>query len=223
MWQKQKLGSEKLKQYESMHDKTNKMMCSQQRPINLFIRLVWSKSSLSAWRNLGSLATYVVQSEYSNEAGWMSWLFWVFAVVTGLYAPNFFEVDGAYRFRVVASVWPEPCMLGFWNFIYGFLTEKYLTHFFFSCPSYLLFWSYAPFEKIRMKSDACHILWTVHARVLKFRIWIPHGKTADQYFFLVQVISLSGVMPLWKKSEWNLVSKISRKVFELGAWNLVSW
>ena len=29
-----------------------------------------------------------------------------------------------------------------------------------------------PFEKIRMKSDACHILWTVHARVLKFHIWI---------------------------------------------------
>ena len=33
-----------------------------------------------------------------------------------------------------------------------------------------------PFEKIRMKFDACHILRTVHARVLKFHIWIPHGK-----------------------------------------------
>ena len=44
--------------------------------------------------------------------------------------------------------------------------------------------------------DACHILRTVHARVLKFCIWIPHGKIADQYFFLVRVISLSGVMPL---------------------------
>ena len=31
----------------------------------------------------------------------------------------------------------------------------------FPCPSY------AP-EKIRMKSGACHILWIVHARVLKF-------------------------------------------------------
>ena len=40
----------------------------------------------------------------------------------------------------------EPCMLGFWNFIYGFLMEKYLTY----------------------------------------------------IFFLVRVISLSGVMPLWK-------------------------
>ena len=52
-----------------------------------------------------------------------------------------------------------------------------------------------PFGKIRMKSDACHILCTVHARVLKFYIWILHGKIADPYFF-VRVISLSGVMPL---------------------------
>ena len=40
---------------------------------------------------------------------------------------------------------------------------------------------------------------TVHARVLKFHIWIPHGKIVDaRFFFLVRVISLSGVMPLWK-------------------------
>ena len=117
---------------------------------------------------------------------------------------------------------------------------------------------------------------SVHARVLKFHIWIPHGKIADtRFIFIVRVISLSGVMPLWKhqneiwcmpylvkpcmlgfwnfiyidsswknswpvcfycpgylpfwsyaplkKSDWNLVSKISRKVSELGACNLVSW
>ena len=79
------------------------------------------------------------------------------------------------------------------------------------------------FEKIQMKSDACHILWTVHARVLKFHIWIPHGEIADPYYF-----SCLGYLPFWsyaplKNSEWNLVSKISRKVFELGTWNLVSW
>ena len=79
-----------------------------------------------------------------------------------------------------------------------------------------------PFEIIRTKSDVCHILWTVHARGLKFHIWISHGKIDDPYFFLVRVLSLSGVMPLWKKSAWNLVGKISRKVFELGTWNLVS-
>ena len=141
-----------------------------------------------------------------------------------IYAPNFEEVDGAYWFRVVrACVRQERCMLGFWNFIYGFLMEKYLTHVFFLVPSYLPFWSYAPLNKIRMKSDACHFLWTVHARVLKFHIWIPHGKISDPYFF-----SCLSYLPFWsyallKKSEWNLVSKISRKVFELGAWNLVSW
>ena len=54
-----------------------------------------------------------------------------------------------------------------------------------------------PLWKIRTKSDACHILWTMHARVLKFHIWIPHGKIADPCFF-VRIVSLSGVMPLWK-------------------------
>ena len=127
------------------------------------------------------------------------------------YAPNFEKVDGAYWFWVVhASVRQESCMLGFWTFE--------------------------------------HIL-------------IPHGKIVDTCFFVL-VISLSGIMPLWKnqnkiwcmpyepcmlfeisymdsswknswpvffscssylpfwsyaplkKSEWNLVSKISRKVFE---------
>ena len=78
---------------------------------------------------------------------------------------------------------------------------------FFFLTSYLPFWSYAPLKKIRMKSDACHILWTVHDRVLKFHIWIPRGKIADPYFFLVRVISLSGVTPLWNKSpkgQWSL-------------------
>ena len=58
--------------------------------------------------------------------------------------------------------------------------------------------------------DACHILWTMHARVLKFHIWIPHGKIADCIFFLVRVISLSGVMLLWK----NQNEILSAKYFE---------
>ena len=56
---------------------------------------------------------------------------------------------------------------------------------FFSCRSYLPFWSYAPLNKIWMKSDACHILWTLHGRVLKFHIWIPRGKIAHLYFFFL--------------------------------------
>ena len=58
------------------------------------------------------------------------------------YATNFEEVVGAHWFRVVlASIHPfvrqKPCMLGF-----------ELSPILELCP----------FEKIRMKSDACHIL-----------------------------------------------------------------
>ena len=87
--------------------------------------------------------------------------------------------------------------------------------FFFSCPSYLPFWSSAPLKK-SMKSYACHILWTVHGRVLKFHIWIPHGKIADPYFFLVQIISLSGVMPLWKIRMKSCQQNISKSIWARG-------
>ena len=62
---------------------------------------------------------------------------------------------------------------------------------------------------------------TVHARVLKFHIGIPHGKIFDAHFFLVRVISLSGVMPLWIKSEWNLMHAISYEPCKLGFWNFM--
>ena len=45
---------------------------------------------------------------------------------------------------------------------------------------------------------------TEHARVLKFHIWIPHGKIADARFFLPE---LAPFLELF----------LSRKVFELGA------
>ena len=144
---------------------------------------------------------------------------------TYIYAPNFEEVDGEYWFRVVrpsvrSSRIVHARVLKFHIWIpHGKIFD---TRFFFFLSELSPFLELCPFEKIRTKSDACHILWTVHARVLKFHKWVPHGKIADPYFLLVRVISVSGVMPLWKKSAWNLVSKISRKVFELGAWNLVS-
>ena len=47
--------------------------------ISLDIRPVWSKSSLSAWRKLGSLATHWEQSEDSDQTGRMPRLIWVFA------------------------------------------------------------------------------------------------------------------------------------------------
>ena len=58
--------------YEPRHDKTNKMSVRQAKtPISLDIRPVTSDSSLSAWRNLGSLATHWVHSEVSDQTGWM--------------------------------------------------------------------------------------------------------------------------------------------------------
>ena len=55
----------------------------------------------------------------------------------------------------------QLCMLGFWNFMYRFLMEKYLTH----------------------------------------------------IFFLVQVIFLSGVMPLWKIQNEILSASYLEKYF----------
>ena len=66
--------------HEPWHDKTNKMSV---RPAKIQISLgicpVWSESSLSAWRNLGSLATHWAHSEDSDQTGRMPRLIWVFA------------------------------------------------------------------------------------------------------------------------------------------------
>ena len=43
------------------------------------IRPVWSESSLSAWRKLGSLATHLAHSDDSDQTGRMPRLIWVFA------------------------------------------------------------------------------------------------------------------------------------------------
>ena len=83
--------------------------------------------------------------------------------------------------------------------------------FFFFLSELSPFLELCPFEKMRSKSDACHILWSVHAGVLKFHIWISHGKIADPYFFLVRVISLSGVMPLWKNQHEILSARYLEK------------
>ena len=65
---------------EPPHDKTNIMACvPSETQISLGIRPVWSESSLSAWRNLGSLATHWTHSEDSDQSGRMPRLIWVFA------------------------------------------------------------------------------------------------------------------------------------------------
>ena len=50
---------------------------------NQQIRPVWSESSLSAWRKLGSLATHWAHSEDSDQTGRMPRLIWVFTGCTG--------------------------------------------------------------------------------------------------------------------------------------------
>ena len=94
---------------------------------------------------------------------------------------------------------------------------------FLSWLSYLPFWSYAP-----LKKSEWNLMHAISYEPCMLGFWNfsymdSSWKISWPIFFLVPVISLSGIMPLWKKSVWNLVSKISQKVFELGAWNLVSW
>ena len=69
--------------YEPQHDKTNKMTVRPAKThISLGIRPVWSECSLSAWRNIGSLATHWTHTEDSDQTGQMPRLIWVFAGCT---------------------------------------------------------------------------------------------------------------------------------------------
>ena len=64
-------------------DKTNKMAVRPAKTqISLGIRPVWSESLLSAWRQLGSLATHWAHSEDSDQTGRMPRLIWVVAGCT---------------------------------------------------------------------------------------------------------------------------------------------
>ena len=85
--------------HEPRHDKTNKMSVRPAKTqISLGIRPVWSESSLSAWRNLGSLASHWAHSEDSDQTGRMPRLIWVFAgrthILLGL------SCRGSYLFEV---------------------------------------------------------------------------------------------------------------------------
>ena len=63
--------------FEPPHEKTNKMAVRPAKiQISLGIRPVWSESSLSAWRKLGSLASHWAQSEDSESTGRMPRLIW---------------------------------------------------------------------------------------------------------------------------------------------------
>ena len=113
--------------YEHQHEKTNKMSVRPAKtPISLGIRPVWSESSLSAWRNLGSLDTHWAHSEDSDQTGRMPRLIWVFAGRTlillvlscrGSYNKHFFSHGKIVVQNTVKQV--LPC----WH--YKFTTRRY--------------------------------------------------------------------------------------------------
>ena len=66
--------------YKPPHEKSNKMTVRPAKTqLSLGIRPVWSESSLSAWRNIGLLATPWSHSEDSDQIGRIPRLIWVFA------------------------------------------------------------------------------------------------------------------------------------------------
>ena len=73
--------------HQSLHSEMSRLMTKPTKwhvrqaktQISLGICPVWSESSLSAWRKLGSSATRWVHSEDSDQPGWMPRLIWVFA------------------------------------------------------------------------------------------------------------------------------------------------
>ena len=75
-----------IESFEPRHD-YNVVVRPTKTQISLGIRPVWSESSLSAWRNLGSLATHWAQAKTlirlggcpGDQTGWMPRLIWVFA------------------------------------------------------------------------------------------------------------------------------------------------
>ena len=58
----------------------------------------------------------------------------------------------------------------------------------------------------------------VYFSVSWFHTWIPHEKIADLYLFLVRVISLTGVIPLWN----NQNGILSARYLDL-SWSLWTW
>ena len=106
-------------------------VCPAKTQISLGIRPVWSESSLSAWRNLRSLATHWVHNEDSDQTGRMPRLIWVLAGRTLILLV--LSCCGSNRFRVIliVSLFTSFISMHFqrqlWYFILIFLKIK-LSH-----------------------------------------------------------------------------------------------
>ena len=93
VWSNTRLSVQKVATViEPRHDKTNKMSVRPAKTqISLGIHPVWSESSLSTWRKLGSLATYWAHSEGSDQTGRMPRLIclrWVHSHFVGFVMPR---------------------------------------------------------------------------------------------------------------------------------------
>ena len=75
--------------------------------ISLGIRQIWSESSLSAWRKLGSLATHWAHSKDSDQTGQMPRLIWVFTGSTVILLLLWW--GGSYIFWVHCCMLKPPC------------------------------------------------------------------------------------------------------------------
>ena len=121
-------------QIEPRHKKTNKKwVCAQRK-----LRSAWpfsqsDQSSLSAWRNLGPLATHWVHSEDSDQTGRMPRLIWVFAGCTitllvlscrgSIFMSQMTKgMKPQYQYRctfyAMQSIWPVFCFLTFLRLFY---------------------------------------------------------------------------------------------------------
>ena len=97
-------------------------MCAQRRQISLGIRTVWSESSLSAWRKLGSFATHWAHSDKFGQTGRMPRLIWVFARRTSIYQQN--SMCAQRRLRSVwASAQFDQSSLPAWRKLGSFATH----------------------------------------------------------------------------------------------------
>ena len=101
---------------EPRHDKTNKMAVRPAKTqISLGIRPVWSESSLSAWRSIGSLATHWVHSEDSDQTGRMPRLIWVFAGRTLILLvlscrSSYVHIKNFFNFSYLATIYPVDAL-----------------------------------------------------------------------------------------------------------------
>ena len=99
---------------EPRHDKSNKMSVRPAKTqISLGIRPVWSESSLSAWRKLGSLATHWAHSEDSFQTGRMPRLIWVFAGRTATLLV--LSCRGSYYLFYSKVIIPLFCLVQHWT------------------------------------------------------------------------------------------------------------